>query len=405
MRKIIIIISIVLIVFYFAYSFLLYKKPSDENTITFASWGSQSEVSILNELIEEFVSTNKVNVDFLHIPQNYFQKLHLLYSSNNEPDVIFINNQNIQLYIEAGLLEDLSPYFLEENDMFNNEALNCFKKDNKLYAIPRDISNLVLYYNKDIFKNKNINIPQKIKNQKQLKEIILQVKDNNTWGINCEDNPLYWMFFLSSNGGGVISDDKKEIIINKEESIEALNLYKDYVHKYKIAPSLSEIGSMTTAQMFINGKLAMYLGGRWMFPIFSETITFDWDTITFPTTENNKLYIDSSGWAISKKSSKKDKAIKLIKFLSSKESSMKFVKSGLVVPARKDSTELFLNENKKNKAFIKMLENAKPTPTNKNYNKINDILKEKSKLMLEVNAPIEETFDEKTIKKLESFLW
>ena len=85
MRKIIIIISIVLIVFYFAYSFLLYKKPSDENTITFASWGSQSEVSILNELIEEFVSKNKINVDFLHIPQNYFQKIHLLFASNTPP--------------------------------------------------------------------------------------------------------------------------------------------------------------------------------------------------------------------------------------------------------------------------------------------------------------------------------
>ena len=76
MKKIITIISIVLIIFYFAYSFLLYQKSNDEDTITFASWGSQSETKIIQELINEFVVENKINVNFLHIPQNYFQKLH-----------------------------------------------------------------------------------------------------------------------------------------------------------------------------------------------------------------------------------------------------------------------------------------------------------------------------------------
>ena len=43
---------------------------------------------------------------------------------------------------------------------------------------------------------------------------------------------------------------------------------------------------------------------------------------------------------------KKEKAIKFVKFLSCKESSTKFIKSGLIVPARKDTTELFLKEFK-----------------------------------------------------------
>lgn len=404
MKKIITIISIVLITLYFAFSFSMYKKPSDENTITFASWGSQSEVSILNELIEEFVSENKINVNFLHIPQNYFQKLHLLFASNNEPDVIFINNQSIPLYIDADLLENLSPYFPEVKDTFNNEALNCFKKNNEIYAIPRDISNLVLYYNKDLFKKKNINIPNKIQNLNQLKEILLKAKNKNTWGINYEEDPIFWLYYLVSNGGGAISDDKTQIIINKEESLNALSYYSDIINKYNIAPNKAQVGSMTTAQIFINGKLAMYLGGRWMFPIFSETITFDWDTITFPSNKDNKLYIDSSGWAISKKSTKKDKAIKLIKFLSSKESSIKFIKSGLIVPARKDTIEFFLKENKKNKAFIEMLKNAKPTPVNKNYSKINDILKEKSQTIFIQNEKPEKVFNEEIINKLERLL-
>ena len=404
MRKIITIISIVLIVLYLSLSLLWYKKPTKQNTVTFASWGSQSELRILQEIISDFEKESNINVNFLHIPQNYFQKLHLLYASNKEPDIIFINNQNIPLYIEAGLLEDLNEYFPNAENTFNNEAINCFKKEEKLYAIPRDISNLVLYYNNDIFKNKNIKIPEKINNLKQLKELSLEIKKTNIWALNYEEDPLFWLYYLAANGGGVISDNKYELIINKEESLSALNFYSDLINKYHLIPTKAEVGSMTSAQMFMNGKLAMYLGGRWMFPIFSETITFNWDTIPFPSDSQNKLYIDSSGWAISKNSKKKEESAKLIAFLSSKKSSIKFTESGLIVPARKDTMETFLKKDKKNKAFIKMLNNAKPTPVNKNYRKINDILKEKSQTIFTQNTKAQNVFNNKTIKELESLL-
>ena len=402
MRKILVIISIIFVFLLLFINFTSNKNIEQKRSVSFATWGSQSEISILNKIIEDFENKNNVDVDLIHIPENYFQKIHLLFASNLQPDVVFINNQNIQLYAKANLLEDLSDLFPSANEQYYKEALECFKLEDKLYAIPRDISNLVLYYNKDIFKKAKVKEPKNIKDINDLTEIAKNITSSHNWGINCEDNPLYWMFFMSANGGGVISDDKKEIIIHNEKSRNALKLYNDYIHKYKIAPSFSEIGSMTTAQMFINGKLAMYLGGRWMFPKFSEVLTFDWDVVDFPN--NDKVYIDSSGWAISKKSKNKELAYKLVKYLSSYDTTNKLIESGLIVPARKDSAKLFITLNKKNKVFIDMLKESRPTPTNQNYNMINDILKEKSKIMLDGNFPIKEIFDEKTIKKLESLL-
>ena len=153
---------------------------------------------------------------------------------------------------------------------------------------------------------------------------------------------------------------------------------------------------MTTAQMFINGKLALYLGGRWMLPKFKETITFNFDIIEFPATEENKVYVDSSGWAIAKKSKNKENAIKLVKFLSSESSINKLTQSDLITPARKIKKEQDI--------FIKMLKNAKATPTNKSYGKINDILKTKMESVLLGEKRAEEAFEENTIKRLESLL-
>ena len=69
-------------------------KPVDtRDVIQFASWGSKSEVEIIKPILKDFEKENpSIKIDFMHIPQNYFQKIHLLFASNTAPDVIFINN-------------------------------------------------------------------------------------------------------------------------------------------------------------------------------------------------------------------------------------------------------------------------------------------------------------------------
>lgn len=412
MKKVIIYIVIFIISLYILFSaiFINQQQNTDKKeVIRFSTWGSQSEKEILTSIIADFEQENpNIKIELLHIPQNYFQKIHLLFASGLEPDVVFINNQNIQMYINANLLEDLSPFFPQANKMFFNESLNCFKNENKLYAIPRDISNLVIYYNKDIFDKKNIPIPIKISNIYELKELAKKLSDKKVFGINFEEDSLFWRYYLASNGGGIISDDKKNIIINSEKSIKALDLYTKMIQEH-IAPSKSEIGSMTTAQMFINGKLAMYLSGRWMVPKFRETLTFDWDIIEFPSNETNKLYIDASGWALTKNAKNKENSIKLIKYLSSKESINKFTKSGLIVPARIDSaySNIFLDSNTKPKnsiAYLNMLKNSKPTPVNENYSSINDIINEQAQTIFSREKNASDAYDNKIIKKLESLL-
>ena len=404
LKFLILIILAVLVVMFFK------PQKNAADIITFASWGSQSELSVLKQSLSEFEKETGVKVDFIHIPQNYFQKLHLLYASNLEPDVIFINNQYIKMYSNAGVLEDLSKYFTdEEKNEFYSQALNCFNEDGKLYAIPRDISNLVLYVNKDILKNAGIQYKTKYNDLNELISDFAKLKTDKVFAINSEDKALYWLYYLCANGGGVISDDLTQIILDNKESIEALNLFSDLINKYNYAPTKSQIGSMTTAQMFINGKLAMYLSGRWMVPKFRETIDFNWDITEFPSSSKNKVYIDASGWAISKNSRNKDNAVKLIKFLASDKISEEFAQSGLIVPARKETADKYFKRTTNQKPahsyiFIEMLKDTKPTPVNENYNKINDIINEKAKEMFSSGQNFNEVFDNKTIKKLERLL-
>lgn len=381
-------------------------------TIKFSSWGSQSELIVLKKVIEEFETENPdIKIDFIHIPQNYFQKLHLLFASNLAPDVVFINNIYAPIYIKAGLLENLNPYFQDEfkSKIFYENTVKSFYSNGANYAIPRDVSNLVIYYNKDIFIKKKIPFPKKNWTINDFLKTAQKLSDNKTFAINVEPISLYWLYYLESNGGGILSDDSKKIIIDSKNSIEALQFYSDLVNKYKVAPTKAQISARTGAQMFMQGDIAMYLSGRWMVPKFRETLNFDWDIINFPVSNKSKVLVDSSGWAISKNSKNKNEAVRFIKFLSSKKTIEKFTESGLIIPARLDvaNSECFLSKKQKPKnsqIFLETINDSKPTPTNENYQEINDILTETLEPLFNGTQKADTLIDKSLIKKLNNLL-
>ncbi|MEI8129512.1 MAG: sugar ABC transporter substrate-binding protein [bacterium] len=376
----------------------------DKINLQFASWGSKSEIDILKPILREFELKNPdIKVEFIHIPQNYFQKIHLLFASNLAPDVIFMNNLYLPIYANAGLLEEIreakgerkrelqnhSPIHPFTLSTFYAKSLKAMSYNDKLYAVPRDISTLVIYYNKDIFDKYNVPCPNKywsfndflILAQKLTKDAN---KDGKTdiWGISFEEDLLFYLPYLMSEGGGVLSDDLKTMIINTPESKKGLQFYADLRNKYNVAPKKSESASATMAQLFLQGKLAMHLSGRWLVPKYRTDAKFDWNVINFPTGDKGSIVpLDASGWSIAKSSKHKKEAMRLIEYLSSKESIGKFSRSGLIVPARIDVAEGDFLQDKKsprnNRVFIDIIKTAQITPVSTNYSEIQDDLKEK----------------------------
>ena len=315
-------------------------KNNIEN-ISFSSWGSITETQILSELIKEYERENpNVKINFIHIPQNYFQKIHLLFASHTAPDVIFINNLYLPIY--SSQLEDLSVVIDQKE--FYNTALDALKDNGILYAVPRDISNFVFFYNKNITGEINPNWTFE-----DFKKLIEKTTTPKHFGVSYEHD-IYW----ASPYTQTLGFDK------------GINFYKNLEGRY--APNPAQVGSSTLAQMFIEGKLGLYLSGRWMYPKISETAKFPYGIVIFP----GVVTADASGWAVSKNSKHKESAIKFVKFLSSKKSINYFTKSGLIVPARIDSSKLI-----KEQAFLEAITKSVPNNVDKNFSKQRDELNKK----------------------------
>ena len=337
-------------------------KRTDIEEIVFSSWGSVTEVQILKQVIKEFEKENpKIRINFMHIPQNYFQKIHLLFASNTPPDVLFMNNLYLPLY--ASKLEKLEQYINVKE--FYPQAVSGMSYEGQVLGFPRDLSNLVLYINLD-----KMQLP---KNSWTLDDLLYRAKDNTKngiWAIGVEDK-VYWSMPYLAYFGGSILDENYNLIIDSDESKKGLEFYKNLVHKYKVAPTKSQIGSSTLAQMFLDEKIVLYLSGRWMYPKISKEANFNWAVINFPYGKNPQL-CDVSGWVISKNSKHKESALKFVEFLSSDKTSAYFTSTGLIVPARIEVSKMLDDLEHNEQVFLEVINHSINTPVNKDYKKITD---------------------------------
>lgn len=336
-------------------------KADNRTVIRFSTWGSASELKILAPIVKDFETQNPdVKIEVLHIPQDYFKKLHLLFASNLAPDVIFINNLNLPVYEK--FLMDIDT----DESLYFPQTVSGMSVNGKLKAVPRDVSTLVIFYNKTLFNKYHIGYPKKDWTLPDLIQTSKSLTHKGVWGISFEPKAAYAVPYIDSLNEDILEDNYQE----------GLNLYKNLAYKYHYAPTPAQIGSKTAAQMFLEGKICMHLSGRWMVPKYREAADFEWDVVNFP---NCSASSDTSGWAISKSSKHKDIALKFVMFLASKENISKFTSDGLIVPARRDVaySPVFLSGKPKNsKLFLYAVENSKPTKVSKNYIKITDKLSE-----------------------------
>jgi multiple sugar transport system substrate-binding protein len=382
------------------------KPPARTVQIQLSTWGSAQEVAVLKSLLRDFERSHpQIQVQLMHIPENYYQKLHILVAGDMAPDVIFTNSLSFPIYASQGVFRDLRPFLSAQGQangsshgvsetlsqtQFYPQALKAFtwrqpNGQSILGALPRDISNVLIFYNRDLFRQAGLEEPQAGWTWEQFRETAdrLTVDVNNDgdpdqFGVSFYSTPpLFWLPFVWSAGGDLFSPDLRRFTLNQPKAIEGLRFYADLRHKWHVAPKKVESGGSSMSQLFLQQKVAMLVSGRWSVPVFREQAKFRWDVVPLPVgpSGQSQVGIDASGYAISAKSKHPGESYALIRYLLSRKSIRQVTESGLIVPARPDvaNTAAFLSPGQApahGQAFLDIIPNGVPTHTPPRWNEV-----------------------------------
>ncbi len=393
------------------------QTASDEPvTIKYMTFSAAPDhLEDLDNMIAAFEAQNpNIKVEYEAVGWNdYFTKLQTVVASGKAPDTFELNYENFVTYASKDALYNMDALMADDKDfdasVFNKTALNAFKYDGSQYGLVESFSNVVLYYNKDLFDAAGLDYPDAswTWNDELAAAKKLTDEGSGVWGSYA---PIqFWEFYktIEQNGGKIFNEDKTQVVIDSKENVETLTWMIDKINKHKITPSDAQMSGQSDGDLFKAGKIAMLRTGIWMFDAFKDT-DFTWDIALEPGNTQKAHHFFSNGVAISKNTENPEAAWKWVKFFTSaKESAEIRVASSWELPALTDQSLLdaYLTKNppQTRTVVFDALDSLVVPPVIENWNELTDIVgKELDQAKLGQKTPEEALKDAKA--KLEELI-
>lgn len=350
------------------------------NYFTFSA--APDHIEDLEAIIDAFESENpNINVEYTTAPfDDYFTLLQADFVGGNPPDVFELNYESFVSYAANDVLLDLGPYMSEDLPYYPR-ALEAFQYEGSQYALPETFSTVVLFYNKDLFDEANVEYPTADWTWDDAMAAATEIRalGDDTWGIY---SPIqFWEFYKKAgqNNCQFFNEDMTEATINASECVEALETMLSFIEA-DVMPDPEELSGIANEDLFYNGDLGMVVSGIWMFALF-EDAPFAWDIQIEPAMTEHGHHFFSNGVAVADDTEHPDAAAAWATFLTASETAADVrVASGWELPAL-DQPEYFesyleLTPPENRAAVFQALESPITPPVIERQNEMQDTINE-----------------------------
>jgi multiple sugar transport system substrate-binding protein len=349
------------------------KSESDPVTISYAIW-EKPQLATMQKIAAKFHEENpNITVNIQLTPwEQYWTKLQTSLKGGSAADVFWMNIPNLKKYANGGVLMPIDDYVARDKVDLNNyvpAVMDAYKFKDHVYALPKDVDSIALWYNKDLFKQAGVAFPTADWTWDDLTAAAQKLTNpsKGVYGIAAaaEDQANYDNTILQA-GGSILSPDGKKSGLDSPEAIRGLRLWVDLINKHHASPTLQQMTDTDPEQMFTSGKVAMYYGGSWTvldMKAVPEAKKFA-DVAPMPHDAQRYSVSNGLGMVINSKTTHPDAAWQWVKFLGGKTAAQIQAETGAVIPAYKGMTDAWVKSSPEFhlQAFVDQLQYAKPLP-------------------------------------------
>lgn len=314
----------------------------DPVTITYSNFISNGgNEDNLATIVEAFEKENPdVKVDVTTLPYaDYFTALQTDLAGGTVSDVFDIEFANYAAYQANGVLAPLEGV---DRSVYQTSLADAYASDGTQYALPSSFSNVVLFYNKDLFDAAGVEYPTADWTWADEQAAAEKLTDAGAgvWG---DYQPIsYHEYYkaVAQAGGDFLNDDGTAVAFNSAEGLAAAEWL---VGKSGTTMPTAEQGAGTPdfdSSLFSDGKLAMWHTGIWMFGGLADA-GFGWDIAVEPGDAQHASALFSNGVAVSAATKHQEAAQKFAEFLTSSKTMVDVrLDSGWELPPIADESQL-----------------------------------------------------------------
>ncbi|MEO5832755.1 MAG: sugar ABC transporter substrate-binding protein, partial [Nakamurella sp.] len=271
------------------------SEPSTTtDTLSFTTWGTDSELAGLRAAIDGFQKANSgTTVTLNAVPYGQmFTNIDAQLQAGNPPDIFRVPYYTFGSYAGRDQLLDLSPHLPADfNSRFTPAAWAAVQNAGKPYGVPHHTDTSVILYNKPLFEAAGItSVPTTIESAWTWDEFAAaaqQLRDSLPatqfpLAYNWQGNGVTrWLSWLFESDGRFLAENLVTPAVDSDAGRAAIDFTRSFFTKSFIPPNAS-VKSTTYAQdIFFSQTSAMAWGGAFLIPDADSTLDFEWG-VTFP---------------------------------------------------------------------------------------------------------------------------
>ena len=318
------------------------SAPAEPVTITYSNFISNAgNEENLAAIVDAFEAEHEhITVEVTTLPYDqYGQVLDTDLAAGTVADVFDVEYANYARYQALGVL---APITVDDPSVYRASLLESYQTDGQQYALPSSFSNVVLYYNADLFDAAGLDYPSAdwTWEDEQAAAEALTDASAGVWG---DHQPVSFHEFykvLAQNGGQFLNDDGTAVAFNTPEGVEAAHWLVD--KSGTVMPTIEQ-GQGTAdfdTNLFLEGKLGMMHSGIWVFGALADA-DFAWDIAVEPGNTQQASATFSNAVGVSAESEHVEAANAFAQFLTSSDVMVETrLASGWELPPISDEAQL-----------------------------------------------------------------
>ena len=334
------------------------QGPSKNVTLTFWNGFTGPDRPALEEIVRRFnASQQRVKIRMTIMPwDSFFQKLLPSYASGKGPDIAAMDSVRIPEFADRGVFAPLDDVYTEgglNKNVLVKSAVEAGRWDDQYYSIPMNFTTLLLYWNKDMFREAGLDPNKPPANWDQWADYAVKLtKDENgdgkpeQYGYAIADHATIpmWPILIWGNGGDVVNPEG-EVMLDDPKTIEAVEFWSNLIINRKISPV--GLAGADADKLFQSKKAAMEVVGPWMTTGFRDA-GIDFGLAMVPAGPERQVTLGTSvHFALNAKADddKKAAAYQFFKFWHSKASQIHWAVNSGFPPSRTDIPASQLKKN------------------------------------------------------------
>ena len=326
--------------------------PDEE--ITLNMWHIQTNADDLTakalldaiDLYEETHPNVKIVQDATQGEQ-YKVKLRTAAASNELPDIYFAWGYSYgEDFVAANKALDLTPYMDDGTaDKIKPGLLSVLSYDGKVYGLPVDFSGMLMFYNKTVFDENGLEIPE---TYEELQQVVQAFKDKGItpmimggkamWPITA----LFEDYSIRTVGADKCLDVVSfEDTINQEGFVKAATYMQDFLGDGTLTEDSMILLPPEANTKFAGGGIPITYNGTWSIGVFeSDSSSVQGQIVAKPLPlingelDNPEEYVGASlsGYMVSADTKYPDVAVEAVKFIT-EQAAKNLYQSGAGLPA------------------------------------------------------------------------